>query len=112
MAKGVEVSLASGTSIQIVPRDPSQLSLVSIDDISILVQRVDEDWRVDLNDSGTISSSLNGVQVNEIDVEIDDRAPEDSAEKSLLRYCIICGGRRYCVTNACANTPCGWICDR
>ena len=25
--------------------------------------------------------------------------------------CIDCNGKRYCITNGCANTPCGWICD-
>ena len=28
-----------------------------------------------------------------------------------LRKCIDCNGRRYCITNGCANTPCGSICD-
>nr|WP_067056283.1 hypothetical protein [Mucilaginibacter sp. L294] len=28
-----------------------------------------------------------------------------------LQNCINCGGITYCITNGCANTPCGWICD-
>jgi hypothetical protein len=29
----------------------------------------------------------------------------------VMRTCIDCQGRTYCITNGCANTPCGWICD-
>lgn len=36
--------------------------------------------------------------------------PEPDHER-VLRRCIDCQGRTYCITNGCANTPCGWICD-
>ncbi|MBK8214179.1 MAG: hypothetical protein IPK71_10575 [Myxococcales bacterium] len=35
-------------------------------------------------------------------------APPSDAAK---RTCIECAGRYYCITNGCANTPCGSICD-
>jgi hypothetical protein len=29
----------------------------------------------------------------------------------IMRTCMMCNGRSCCVTNACGNCGCGWICD-
>jgi hypothetical protein len=52
------------------------------------------------------------VQASIVDVDPDDikNGKAENPEVSLHRTCIICNGRRYCITNGCAGTPCGWIC--
>jgi len=35
----------------------------------------------------------------------------EELSKKPKKSCIRCGGKYYCITSGCANTPCGWICS-
>ena len=40
-----------------------------------------------------------------------DTISTEELSKELRRVCIVCEDKYYCITNGCANTPCGWICS-
>lgn len=83
-----EVTVSGGTIITVVPSDSGDCTL-SIDDVEYPIGESAK--------AGGLISSIAEVE-----------APE---HERILRTCIDCQGRRYCITNGCANTPCGWICD-
>ena len=110
MAKGVEITLPGDLNVAVIPNSPGQMVLVTIDDISIIAREDDAGWQVDLKADGLASGGeLDRACINEFDGEIEQTNSAD-VEHSILRTCINCRGRQYCITGGCARTPCGWIC--
>ncbi len=100
MKKAFKLQLKSGDTIEIHMTD-SNCELSIDDKPSFSINFDGSELKITkLNDSNDeILSS------EEIEYQSTKRGVEP------LRKCINCQGRTYCITNGCANTPCGWICD-
>jgi len=113
MANGIQFEVESDT-IQIFPSGIGQTASFSIDDIVINVAGRSSSFEFQVNcgvtDQNDAIDQIKGLRTIEIDDE--ELAKHESSENKavLLRTCINCNGRQYCMSGGCANTPCGWIC--
>lgn len=117
MAEAISVNLGNGISVDVVPGSGSGPAIITIDDITILVKAADDGYDIDI--SHKVKRGAPGVAAAQVQISVTDVDPQEIEENQApdvkelaFRRCIVCGGRWYCVTNACARTPCGWICDR
>lgn len=108
-----------------VQTDENGVCAFSIDDAEYTLQDAGDTVRVWMSTGGLVPKSggdVNGaayiVSVSPT-IESDKHASQTQekisvgmSREGVMRRCIICRGRRYCITRGCANTPCGWICDR
>lgn len=99
MKDGYLVTLNDGTQLEIVPNDNDELVL-DIGGTSLLISYDKMTIKGPVTSSPFIDSQI--ISLSTIESEEDDGAK---------KKCIDCEGRTYCITNGCANTPCGWICS-
>ena len=101
MEKGFKISLKSGMELEIHMNGTS--SELTIDDKPA--------FKFTIVDSELEIKTQDGAEDEIISTEEIEYKTSSKNEIEPLRTCINCQGRRYCITNGCANTPCGWICD-
>ncbi|MFN8432179.1 MAG: hypothetical protein U0V04_19515 [Spirosomataceae bacterium] len=107
--KSFKIKFADGNSIDLHLSSDNEC-VVTIDDLTSYKFQVNE------ADELSIVHELKVTPTNqkELSTAISSLEPIEyqkaNDEEALLRTCINCNGRRYCITNGCANTPCGWIC--
>ena len=107
MLNGYVLVLDTDIQCGIIPNDSGLLD-AEIDGIHIAVSNEE------LTISGQVSR-VRSISYQQITGPADDDMAKDAVteqdDKGRNRTCISCKGKVYCVTNACANTPCGWICS-
>tara|TARA_Y100000588_G_scaffold329521_1_gene365803 strand:+ start:671 stop:1018 length:348 start_codon:yes stop_codon:yes gene_type:complete len=115
MKDGYLIKLIDGTEIAAIPNDGGKFSF-DIGETSVII----ENGAVSISGDASVSA-FNSEIIEIIAKKVDAPDPSITTSKpitetkdnvGILRRCIVCGPRRYCITNGCANTPCGWICDR
>ncbi|MFK3789914.1 hypothetical protein ACI2KO_06585 [Pseudomonas piscis] len=114
MKNGYLIKLFDKTEIQAIPNKDGKFTLeIGETSISIVNGQV--------SISGPVSTSAFISEISSIsEHEITELAASQQTTKKLIkqkndagimRTCIVCGPRWYCITNGCAYTPCGSICD-
>lgn len=105
---GYEITLRDQTKISFICAGKN--SALYIDDVTITV----EDNKVNIQAPAGTDIIVDKIQAKKIETMACGKGKAEGTETDkigILRTCINCQGKRYCVTDSCANTPCGWICD-
>lgn len=92
---------------------------VSVGSEAFTVVPDDRDWEVEIgdvtlsvaNNAVTIApmEALSGISISAARVQ----KPNKMTDQPMFhagKKGIICDGKRYCATNGCIMTPCGWLC--
>ena len=107
LMKNFEVYFNDGSSITIEPSGKGFIELFVDNELFV----IDLEGNTNTNSIDETNLKISEIRI----VEPVSKAKSGEVFKQEIngvdRYCIICGGRTYCITNGCANTPCGWICD-
>ncbi|MBF0384041.1 MAG: hypothetical protein HQL69_23750 [Magnetococcales bacterium] len=111
---GFIISLSDGTKIDAIPNKKGMFSL-DIGDSSILIKDGEVIIEGDASNYAFTSEIVKVEPTNILSPSDDSMTVKSVSETKgntgILKRCITCGPRYYCITNGCANTPCGWICD-
>lgn len=110
---GYRIILTDGTRLFALPNS-NEIFEMSIGETMIRIEKGL------VNITGVIEGGPFTSEIKEISADMTDPPSErtmtckslieENQEKGAKRTCIVCGSRYYCITNGCANTPCGWIC--
>ena len=108
MKDGYLITLDDGTQVETLPNNDEKLAL-DIDNVSVSIVGGN------VTISGTSETIRSAVpqRISEPDKDTMTKQPITKTKEpsGIRKKCIECKGKRYCITNGCANTPCGWICD-
>ncbi len=115
--EAIQFNLPSGEEVQIIPNAPDQPTLFFTDDGFVLkIEQTTTGYSIGFeiglpkkSEPKEVDHKFSFVDVDMSNVQKADIDTENNI-LSALRTCINCKGRRYCIKNGCANTPCGWIC--
>ena len=110
---GYRLKLPDGTSAEVIPHGPRtevvigalSMTITTIDSktsISVSFELDDKDVEIPVVSVGKASlQKPSNVMASKREV----------TASGASRQCIVCNGRRICVSNGCINTPCGSICS-
>jgi len=113
MKDGYLIKLNDGTEIEAVTDDDGKFKFhigetcITIEDGLVLISGAVADSgfssEIVLVSSHKVSSPDAQTATTKKIIEVKD-------DEGIIRRCIICRSRYYCITRGCARTPCGWIC--
>lgn len=108
-AKGYEIKISDGTVFQIVTRDNSKLCIASIDNVTVEI----ENGQVSLVIDSGPRSDLMVSDIKDCAFELAQMAenPTSTEINGVRKTCIVCNGKKYCVTNGTSIAPCGAVTD-
>ena len=102
MADGYLITLDGDTQIEALPNDTGNLAF-DIGETKVSISS----WRIVITGSVPSSVSIAAQKVSEPNANTKTTNAIDARGR---KKCIDCEGKRYCATNGCINTPCGWLC--
>lgn len=113
MAKGFEFELSDGTILQLVPNKGVSDCSISHGDTKIDVDVTKASFKTVAATGKTLAAVANVVRFESKEMEVGACQPPVGGDDQphIMRVCVPCNGRWCCVTNACGNCGCGWICD-
>ncbi|GAB3742342.1 hypothetical protein [Spirosoma lituiforme] len=105
----LSIEFQDGNKIELLFSSDKECELSINDSVKYLFNLYSEKGDINITQktiystSTAINSGLNIVNIERIELA--------NFPVNILTNCISCNGNRYCITNGCTNTPCGWICD-
>lgn len=112
MSKGIEFRSSTVPSFKVfvVPNGDAPCEL-QVNNERYSVRSVNGRWSVSVETPSIVSLGSKPARIASLfdECELTDREDAHAATDELTS-CIVCGDYYYCITGACAYTPCGWIC--
>lgn len=114
--QGFTIELTNGMSASVIPT--KDISTITIGDIELAVKQDKTSIRLAI--SMNLLDEVTNVGVRSVTRKLFDKpanikvvgAQAGGNDLDATRQaCSECNGTSYCVTNACVNIGCGWLCD-
>lgn len=113
MANGYEFELSDGTILQLVPNSGVRDCSISHGDTMIVVDAEKSSFKTSTPNSVALTEVPTVARFEPKELVVGACVPPVKVDDNphIMRTCMMCNGRSCCVTNACGNCGCGWICD-
>lgn len=110
---GYRLKMSDGTTANVIPHGPEAELIVG----PLLITVTTENSKTHVSVSFEVdekSVDIPVVRFGKVRLQKPSKTVESQLEHTaggVARRCAVCKGRRYCVTNGCINTGCGWLCS-